>query len=219
MKAVFAYTRDTITAFRSADVLPDMVQVGNEVTTGMLWPDGRLPDHWDHFAVLLKAGIAGVAAGAGDGPRPRIMIHIDRGGDEEGTKYFFDKLNSYHVPYDVIGQSYYPWWHGGLNHLHDNLRFMAKAYKKDIIVVETAYNWKPTEYIKKKAPFPETPEGQKQFLAAVDRAVRETPDGLGKGVLWWEPAVPPQSISSRSFFDDKGNVLPVITVFDAVAKQ
>src|SRR6202167_5657734 len=74
VKAVFAYTRDTITAFRSADVLPDMVQVGNEVTTSMLWPDGRLPDHCDHFAVLLKAGIAAVPAGAGDAPRPRIVI-------------------------------------------------------------------------------------------------------------------------------------------------
>jgi arabinogalactan endo-1,4-beta-galactosidase len=218
VKAVFDYTRDTIAAFGAAGVLPDMVQVGNEITAGMLWPDGRLPDHWDHFAALLKAGIAGVAAGAGDSPHPRIMIHIDRGGDEEGTKYFFDKLNFYHVPYDVIGQSYYPWWHGGLNQLRDNLRFMAKTYKKDIIVVETAYNWKPTEFIKKSGQFPETPEGQKQFLAAVDRVVRETPDGLGKGVFWWEPAVPPQPISSRSFFDDNGNVLPVITVFDPLAK-
>ena len=93
VKAVFAYTRDTIAAFRSAGVLPDIVQVGNEVIAGMLWPDGRLPEHWDNFAALLKAGIAGVAAGAGDGPRPRIMIHIDRGGDVEGTKYFFDKLD------------------------------------------------------------------------------------------------------------------------------
>jgi arabinogalactan endo-1,4-beta-galactosidase len=219
VKAVFAYTRDTIAALRSADVLPDIVQIGNEVISGMLWPDGRLPDNWDHFAALLKAGIAGVAAGADDGPHPRIMIHIDRGGDVEGTKYFFDKLNSYHVPFDVIGQSYYPWWHGSLNDLRDNLRFMAKTYKKNIFVVETAYSWKPTEYINKKAPFPETPEGQKQFLAAVNRVVQETPGGLGKGIFWWEPAVPPQPISSRSFFDDNNNVLPVITGFDPVTKH
>jgi arabinogalactan endo-1,4-beta-galactosidase len=215
VKAVFSYTRDTVAAFRSAGVLPDMVQVGNEITAGMLWPDGRLPDNWNNFAALLKAGISGVAAGAGDGPHPRIMIHIDRGGDAAATRWFFDKLDEYHVPYDVIGQSYYPWWHGGLNNLRENLRFMAKEYKKDIFVVETAYNWKPTEYIKKKgAPFPETPEGQKQFLEAVNRLVKETPGGLGKGVFWWEPAVPPSPISSRSFFDDNGNVLPVITVFD-----
>ncbi|MGA7294311.1 MAG: glycosyl hydrolase 53 family protein [Terriglobales bacterium] len=220
VKEVFAYTRDTVAAFRSAGVLPDMVQVGNEITAGMLWPDGRLPDHWDNFAALLKAAIAGVATGAGDAPHPRIMIHIDRGGDQQGTQYFFEKLDSYHVPYDVIGLSYYPWWHGSLNKLKDNLRFTAARYKKDIFVVETAYNWKPTEYIKKKgAPFPESPEGQKQFLAAVNQIVRETPGGLGKGIFWWEPAVPPSPISSRSFFDSQDNVLPVITVFDPSTKR
>jgi arabinogalactan endo-1,4-beta-galactosidase len=220
VRAVFSYTRDTIATFRAAGVLPDMVQIGNEVISGMLWPDGKLPDNWDNFAALLKAGIAGVAAGAGDGRRPRIMIHIDRGGDEEGTKWFFDKLISYHVPFDVIGQSYYPFWHGGLDNLHYNLRFMAREYKKDIFVVETAYNWHSAdESKKKKLPFPETPEGQKQFLEAVDREVKDTPGGLGKGVFWWEPAVPPSPISSRSFFDDKGNALPVITVFDQPEKH
>ena len=182
VKAVFAYTRDTIAAFRSAGVLPDMVQVGNEITAGMLWPEGRLPGNWDNLAELLKAAIAGVAAGAGDSPHPRIMIHIDRGGDVEGTRYFFDKLDSYQVAYDVIGQSYYPWWQGSLKNLRDNLRFMAKKYKKDIFVVETAYNWKPAEYTKKPGPFLETPEGQKQFLAALNRVVRKTPRGLGKGI-------------------------------------
>lgn len=108
VNAVRDYTRDTIIAFRQAGVLPDMVQIGNEVTNGILWPDGKLPDHWDHFVDFLKAGIAGVEAGAGDQPHPRIMIHIDRGGDPVKTKWFFDKLNSYGVPYDVIGQSYYP---------------------------------------------------------------------------------------------------------------
>jgi arabinogalactan endo-1,4-beta-galactosidase len=59
-----------------------MVQIGNEVINGMLWPDGRIPDNWDNFADLVKAGVAGVYAGAGDAPRPRIMMHIDRGGDK-----------------------------------------------------------------------------------------------------------------------------------------
>ena len=84
--AVFAYTRDTIAAFREAGVQPDMVQIGNEVIGGMIWPDGRLPQNWDHFADLLKAGIRGVEAGRGDGPRPQIMVHIDRGGDNAAPR-------------------------------------------------------------------------------------------------------------------------------------
>ncbi len=208
------YSRQTIASFRDAGVLPDMVQIGNEIIHGMCWPDGHLPENWDNFADLVNAGIAGVQAGAGDGPQPRIMIHIDRGGDKAGTKEFFDKLNSYHVAYDVIGQSYYPWWHGSLNDLRENLIFMAQEYKKDIFVVETAYNWKPAEYIKKPGPFAETPQGQRWFLEEVNRIVQETPHGLGKGVFWWEPAVAGGAVYSRGMFDDNGNALPAITVFD-----
>src|SRR4051812_40753590 len=139
VRSVFEYTRDTIAAFREAGLLPDMVQVGNEVINGMLWPDGKLPDHWDRFAELVRAGINGVDAGRGNGPRPRIMVHIDRGGDQRGTRAFFDKLHSYGIEYDVIGQSYYPWWHGSLLDLRENLNFMASEYRKDIILVEVAY--------------------------------------------------------------------------------
>ncbi|HUB58915.1 MAG TPA: glycosyl hydrolase 53 family protein [Candidatus Micrarchaeia archaeon] len=218
VKAVYEYTKQTIEALRDAGVLPDMVQVGNEITNGMLWPDGRLPGNWDNFADLVKAGIEGVDAGAGEAPRPRIMIHIDRGADWVRTKQFFDKLDSYHVDYDVIGQSYYPWWHGSLNELRENMIFMAKEYKKEIIVVETAYNWTPTEYKNRPAPFPESPEGQEHFLEEVNRVVQATPDGLGIGVFWWEPAVT-GPLGSRSFFDNQGNALPVVTVFDKFTRH
>jgi arabinogalactan endo-1,4-beta-galactosidase len=213
--AVHDYTRDTIAAFRTAGVMPDMVQIGNEVTPGMLWPDGRLPENWDNFADLLKAGIAGVDAGRGDAPRPRIMLHIEKGGDRERTRWFFDNVLKRGVQFDVIGQSYYPWWHGTLLDLRDTLHFMAETYRKEIILVEVAYNWRPTEYLADPPPFPETPEGQRDFLAAVHELVLATPHGLGKGVFWWEPAVPPATrIASRGMFDAGGNALPVMTVFD-----
>ena len=200
VQALFEYTRDTIARFRDAGVLPDMVQIGNEITNGMLWPDARLPANWDNFADFMKAGIAGVEAGKGNMPRPRIMIHIDKGGDQVATRNFFDKLNTYQVNYDVIGQSYYPWWHGSLNDLREKLMFMAKEYGKDIIVVEAAYNWTPGNYRAKPGPFPETPEGQKEFWEEVNRTVQAAPDGTGIGVFWWEPAVA-GGTAARGFFD------------------
>src|SRR5262252_360953 len=211
--AVFEYTRDTIAAFRDAGVLPDMVQVGNEITNGMLWPDGSLPANWNNFADLVYAGINGVDAGRGNNARPKIMIHIDRGADAKGTKAFLDTLNSYEIPYDIIGQSYYPWWHGSLNDLRNNLQFMAKEYQKGIIVVETAYNWKPGNYIDRPAPFAESPEGQRDFLDQVNRAVQETPNGRGQGVFWWEPAVEGE-LTIRGLFDDQHKTLPAMAVFD-----
>jgi arabinogalactan endo-1,4-beta-galactosidase len=218
VKAVFEYTRDTIAAFREAGVMPDMVQVGNEISNGMLWPDGKLPNNWDNLADLLHAGIEGVEAGRGEAVRPLIMIHIDKGGNQKTTKWFFDKWHSYGIDYDVIGQSYYPWWHGSLLDLRANLVFMANEYKKDILLVEVAYNWRPAEYRKKPAPFPETPEGQRQFLDEVHRLVLATPNNRGKGIFWWEPAVQ-GGLRSRGFFNDDGNALPVITVFDRFTRH
>jgi len=211
---VFAYTRDTIAAFRQAGVMPDMVQTGNEITNGMLWPDGKLPDNWDNFADLLRAGIAGVDAGRGNLPRPVMMIQIERSGEPALATAFFDKLNSYNLQWNVIGLSYYPRWHGTIAQLRQTLHDLSFRYGKPIIVVETAYNWTPGDFIGKKADFPESPEGQKAFLQAVDKAVRETPRGLGRGVFWWEPAVPGGPIAGRALFDDRHNALPAITAFD-----
>jgi len=212
--AVFKYTRDTVAAFREAGAMPEIVQIGNEVIHDMIWPDSRLPQNWDNFADLLKAGIRGVEAGTGDAPRPLIMIHIDRGGDRAATKYFFDNCLERDVQFDVIGQSYYPWWHGSLLDLRDNLNFMAETYDKDIVLVEVAYNWRPAEYRRRPAPFPESPEGQRDFLDEVNRLVLNTPHHRGKGIFWWEPAVPGGPIASRGMFDAENNALPVITVFD-----
>lgn len=212
--AVFAYTRDTIAAFRKQHVLPDMVQVGNEVTAGMMWPDGRLPTQWPNFAGLLMAGIHGVKKGSGWHKRPLIMIHIDKGGNQAATKSFLDHLEQYHVPFDVLGQSYYPWWQGSLDELRDNLAFVWNTYHKDVIVVETAYDWRTGEDFKgKQAPFPQTPEGQRDFLAALDRVVRDTPGGKLRGIFWWEPMAG-GGIAKRDLFDDRYEALPAIHVFD-----
>jgi len=218
VSAVRDYSRDTIIAFREAGADPDMVQVGNEITPGMLWPDGKLPGNWQNFAELLKASIQGVTEGSGTNPQPRIMIHIDRGGDWKTTQHFFDKLNSLGVPYDVIGQSFYPWWHGSLQGLRENLNFMAGHFHKDIVLVETAYCWRPTEYKTRPGPFPETPEGQRDFLDEVNRLVLNTAENRGIGVFWWEPAVT-GGLRSRGFFSDDGNALPVINVFDKLTRK
>jgi arabinogalactan endo-1,4-beta-galactosidase len=215
---VFAYTRDTIAAFRDAGVMPDMVQTGNEITNGMLWPDGKLPDNWDHFADLLRAAISGVDAGRGNLPRPVIMIHIERSEDSKEAIAFYDKLLTYDLPWNVIGLSYYPRWHGTIAQLRQTLHDLSFRYGRPIIVVETACNWTPGDFIGKKADFPESPEGQKAFLQAVDKAVRETPRGLGRGVFWWEPAVAGGPIAGRALFDDKHNALPAITAFDNDAR-
>ena len=212
--SVYAYTRRTIAAFREAGVMPEMVQIGNETRNGMLWPTGKLPDHWDQFAALVKAGVDGVDAGRGQAPRPLIMIHYDQGADAAGAKAYYDKFNSYNIGYDVIGLSYYPWWHGNLLGLRENLLSLTDNYDKDIILVETAYNWRPSEYQDVPAPYPETPAGQRDFLQSVHETLLSVPSRQIKGIFWWEPAVMESPIRSRGMFDEEGNALPVLDVFE-----
>jgi arabinogalactan endo-1,4-beta-galactosidase len=218
VEQVFTYTRDTIAAFAKEGVLPEMVQVGNEITYGMLWPDGKLPDNWDNFADLLKAGVRGVEAGRGSGPKPRIMIHIERSGDYDAAVWFFDSLIAHHVPFDVMGLSYYPFWHGNIDKLRGTLHDLALRYQHPIMVVETAANWTPDPTTKKKPEFAESPAGQEAFLRAVDTAVRAIPRGLGQGVFWWEPAAE-NELRGRGYFDNDGNVLPVIHAFEEKRPQ
>ena len=212
--ALFEYTKNTIAKMAAADVMPDIIQVGNEVGNGFLFPIAditkRDPVKWDSFAKLMDAGMRGIEAGRGDKPRPRIMIHVDHGGDQVLTKDFFDKLNSYGIRYDIIGFSFYPWSHGTLMDLKANLAMTAERYGKDVVVVETGYYNTPNQFRQLPGPFPESPEGQAQFLDAVNRIVMDVPGGHGKGVFYWEPT----SNDGRSFFDNDRNPRPIMDVFN-----
>ncbi len=210
--STFAYTASTIRAFREAGVMPDMVQIGNEVRNGMIWPLGRLPGHWDNFARLVKAGVDGIDAGRGQAPRPLIMIHYDNGGDAVGVKEWFDRFNSYGIGYDIIGFSYYPWWHGNLLALRDNLLSVLDHYPdKDVIVVEVGY--RPYEYRNRPNPpyANDAPGGPRRaFLEAVNNTILSIGNRRLKGIFWWEPATGCDS----DFFDADCNARPVIDVFD-----
>lgn len=208
--SVYQYTKNTIEAFREAGVMPEMVQIGNEVRNGMMWPLGKLPENWDNFAALFKAGVDGVDAGRGQAPRPLIMLHYDNGADTDGAKQYYDKFNFYNIPYDIIGLSYYPWWHGNLLQLRENLLSLVDNYDKDIVLVETGY--RPHEYEEHNAPYPEDIPGgpRKAFLEDVNETLLNVSSRKIKGVFWWEPA----SRCGSDYFDEDCNVRPVINVFD-----
>lgn len=214
VKTVFAYTRDSIAAMAAAGAMPDMVQFGNEPTLGFLWPDGKIPENWDHFAELERAAIAGMDAGRGNAPRPLVAIQLDLGGDWKASEAWWDKFLTYKIPFDVMAQSYYAHDYHTLMELRENLDNTALRYGKDVLVIETSYTWKPTQaFPKNDGPFPETPEGQAEYLDEINRIVMGVPGGHGKGVFWWEPFWPRPGVD-RGMVDAEGNVLPVIRVYD-----
>ena len=175
---------------------------------------------WDHLIRLLKANIDGVRSVTTPEDRVRIIIHIDCGGDWPVTKWYFDHLTADGVDYDVVGQSYYPHWHGSLKNVRDNLCKTIQRYGKDVMIVETGYPSRDTHPSAAAAQYmvwPETPAGQKQFLADLIRTVKESG---GIGVNYWHPEatyIPGNTNRWRgpdanSLFDAQGHPLPGMNV-------
>lgn len=239
VEEVEAFTASILRDLAAADALPDMVQVGNEITNGMIWEAGRVdgdhntPEQWEKLAALIAAGVRGVRKATPESGQIPLMIHIDRGGDNAGSRFFYDKLAEFELDYDIIGLSYYSWWHGTLEEFTDNLHDLAVRYRKPIVVVEVAYPWTMTppdeqplifnteEWV--YPGFPPTVEGQRQWLAELMRRIREVPDGLGLGLYYWEPcwipSKPEWSVghennwSNLTLFDYQGNKLESLNVF------
>jgi len=216
----YDYSSNTIAAFKSANAMPDYVQVGNEIIGGFLWPDGRVggnfdtPVQWSQFGRLLKSAISGIRDAAGTNP-PNIMIHIDRGGDWRATQWFFDSLLQQQVEFDLIGQSYYPWWHGNLTALRDCLSNTASRYVKPVVIVETAFPWTNSNY-NPNLEISSSTDGQVQFVAALAEILHRTPGGKSAGLCWWGAEYVPLNgynlagFHRTSFFDFDANALPVV---------
>lgn len=214
-----AYNSNTIAAFHAAGAMPDYVQIGNEITPGLLWNEGRVggtyenATQWSQFAQLMTNAIQGVRDASGTN-LPGIMIHIDRGGDWTATRWFFDKLTAQNVPFDIIGLSYYPFWHGSLGDLQNCLTNAAARYGKPVVVAETAFPFSNSTNI---LSFTATTNGQVQFVTALAEVVKRVPGGRGAGIFWWGSEYQQLNgyslagFDRRSIFYTNGNVLPAAT--------
>jgi arabinogalactan endo-1,4-beta-galactosidase len=230
--SVFAYTRDVVAAFRDAGAPPDMIQIGNEVNTGMLWPDGhadKLDAEWARFALLVKAGRDGARAALGSGSGVLFMHHV---ADPQYVVWHMDNLLRHLEPPDVIGVSYYPFWHGDLTQFRARMSEIAIRYGKPIVIAETAYPWTNESFdaypdVYHGAPAAGMPAytraGQADFFSQLIAAIKATPNGLGAGFFYWEPAWLPSStfgspMDNLTLFDQTGAALPALATIRGAVK-
>lgn len=236
--AVYRYTKDTLLTLHREGLLPQYVQVGNEITNGFLWPDGH-SDHPEAMASLLSAGIRAVREAD---PSIRIVLHLDNGADRELYASWFAAVARYDLDYDIIGMSYYPFWNGTLEALTNNMNAVSCDLKKDVLIVETSigYTTDPlgctgvvySQELEKKTPYPGTQSGQAAFMQDLINAVRAVRNGRGIGVIYWEPAWLPipvcmwakpigcqymhdtaelgNSWANQALFDKEGNANPAL---------
>ena len=163
-RTIYQYTKDVIDKLKAQGTTPDMVQVGNEINHGFLWPYGKIDQSWTHFCGAPRVASAAVRA---VDPNIKVMIHIALGGQNEESVNFLNKIIANDVIFDVIGESYYPKWHGTLDELKANLTDLGEKYGKPVIVVEYA-----------------------DLRKEVNDVVASLPKNVGLGTFIWEATSP-----------------------------
>jgi arabinogalactan endo-1,4-beta-galactosidase len=241
---VQSYTQQVISAFARQGTPVDMVSIGNEIRNGILWPVGEVndpanPADYDNLATLLKAGVAGARAGNPPGHQLLIMMHYDQGGNNSLSQAFYQNLVAQGVPFDVIGLSYYPFFHGPISAMRQNVDALATQFHKKIVISETQYPWtlangnspigdstgnfvwEPSQL---SPGYPASPGGQLSFVTDELSILAQVPDGLGAGLFYWAPdwipGVPWEPgtgigtpNANLTLFNSEGVALPSIGLF------
>lgn len=185
--SVFAFTQRVITELKAQGTTPDMVQVGNEINHGIIWPEGHVK-HLDSLAQLVRAGTDAVLS---VDPSIVMMLHIALGGQNDESVFFINNMLARGVRFDVIGESYYPKWHGTLSDLQNNLTDLVRRYNKDVVVVEYS-----------------------QLKNEVNDIAFNLPGGKGKGTFIWEPLSTWEAV-----FDKEGKANQYLPVYDQISKE
>jgi beta-galactosidase len=159
-KKVFDYTTEVLQKLKAQGTPPDMVQTGNEINHGILWPEGNV-QHLNNLATLLNAGMAALKK---FDPSIVTLLHLALGGQNSETENFIDDMMARQVSFDVIGLSYYPKWHGTLNDLESNIDGLYRKYQKPVIVAEYS-----------------------QVKKEVNKIAFSMPGSQMKGTFIWEP--------------------------------
>ncbi len=240
-REVQKFTAESLQKFIDAGCYPDAVQIGNELNGGFMWPIGKT---WSangekiggmkEFLRLLDFASKGVRS-VENGEKIKIVVHLADGGDNKLYRYVFDEVKKAKIDYDIIGLSFYTYWHGTKEDLKKNLEDLSKRYGKEMAVVETAYGFTEEDGDDQGNNFmifSAANDGYKASVQGQATAIRDIIDAVasvkgGVGVFYWEPAWLPvkgAGLSStqgatwenQAMFDFTGRVLPSADVWNLV---
>ena len=176
--ALHDYTVQVMDTLKTNGVTPDWVQVGNEVSDGMLWEDGRASTHMANFAALIQAGYTAVKSVSSS---TKVIVHLANGYDNSLFEYIFDGLKTNGAQWDIIGMSLYPSYSSTPNNWQtvntqclSNINTLVSRYSTPVMLVEVG--------------MPESsPSTARDFLTDIITKVNGVGGGNGLGVFYWEP--------------------------------
>lgn len=196
LDSVYNYTYKVMNDLKTKNILPAIVQIGNETNSGMLWNFGKVggtfDTNWPQYAALIKKGIDAVKV---VDPTIKIMLHF---AGTNGAPWFFNNIQTEGINYDIMGLSYYHWWHNrNLAELQTDLNALAATFNKDIFIAETAYPFTLTwnDYTNNifgsstalLPGYDATPAGQQKFLTDLRTVIHNVPNNHGLGFCYWAP--------------------------------
>jgi arabinogalactan endo-1,4-beta-galactosidase len=181
VQAVKTYTTDILTTLKDSGVVPEWVQVGNEVNDGMLWPvnsgeaGGRITvSGAARFAALVQSGSQAVKS---VDPSALVVIHVSNGWDNGLFRWVFDSLKAKGASWDVVGMSVYPDstnWRTQASQTLANMSDMVSRYGKKVLVAEVGFAMSQAD----------TSYNLLKLLVANTKSVSSSG---GLGVFYWEP--------------------------------
>lgn len=229
--SIYNYTIATLATLNKENLMPQMVQVGNEINSEVQQPDGTHKEKidWKRNSYLINKGIEAVRKSAkSTGKNVQVMLHIAQ--PENALWWFKEAKQNSVTDFDWIGLSYYPLWSKvKFEGLPDAIHNLITTYNKKVMIVETSYPYtmtnidKANNVLTEKAllsGYPATPQGQKEYMVHL---VKQTLKGGGSGVIYWEPAWVTSSCKTlwgegshwdNATFFDSGNQNEALPAFD-----
>lgn len=227
--SVYNYTLAVLNYFKSKNLVPEMIQVGNENNLGMLWPDGKTNGNdFSAFCDLLKSGIKAVRDfSATSTIKPQIILHVAQ---LQNAVYWTNNVitNGGVTDFDIIGLSHYSKWStvNVMTDIKNMVSNLKSSYGKKVMLVETGYPFTTQNadtynniigIDAQVAGYPITEAGQFNYMKDLTQAVIS---GGGNGIMYWEPAWITSSLrdlwgtgsswENMTLFDFSGNSLPAM---------
>ena len=200
---VYEYTKNCLQEMVNAGATPDFIQVGNEITDGMLFPTGKISNSSESWSILINFIKEGIKACNEICPQAKTVLHTELH-NYDMVKTFYAKMANATVQYDIIGLSYYPDFHNSLSVFNTLLAQLETTYTdKQIMIVETGYGF---EYQLAGAKYnftstyPLTDAGQQKFTKALIETLN-THERV-TGLFWWYPEYNLNGIINKTGTED-----------------